>query len=248
MKINDMIINGGKELGIEISEYQKEQLLNYSYLLKEWNKKINLTAITDDEGIAIKHFLDSASALCTGKIGKKIIDVGTGAGFPGMVLKILKPDIELTLLDSLNKRINFLNTVASEISLTSVETVHMRAEDGGKNIKYREGFDTAVSRAVANLRILAEYCLPYVKVGGYFLALKGPVAEEELTDANRAISILGGETEAVFNAKIPYSALNHKIIIIKKVRHTPMKYPRKSVLITKNPIEQCYKISKSTAK
>lgn len=248
MKISDIIINGGKELGIDISEYQKEQLLSYASLLKEWNEKMNLTAITDDEGIAVKHFLDSASALCTGKIGKKVIDVGTGAGFPGMVLKILKPDMELTLLDSLNKRVNFLNTAVEEMNLNAVETVHMRAEDGGKNIKYRESFDTAVSRAVANLRVLAEYCLPYVKLGGYFLALKGPIAEEELADANRAIAILGGETEAVFNAKIPYSELKHKIIIIKKVRHTPIKYPRKAVLITKNPIEQCYKVSKNTAK
>ena len=132
--------------------------------------------------------------------------------------------------------------------MCNVETVHLRAEDGGQNAKYREKFDTAVSRAVANLRVLAEYCLPYVKVGGYFLALKGPVAEEELNDAKRAISILGGEVESVFDAKIPYSDLNHKIIIIKKVRHTPMKYPRKAALITKNPIEQCYKTSKRTAK
>lgn len=248
MRMNELITAGCRELDINISDEQTDKLLKYASLLKEWNEKINLTAITDDEGIAIKHFLDSATALCTGKVGKNVIDVGTGAGFPGMVLKILKPDINITLLDSLNKRINFLNEVTEKTALDGVETVHLRAEDGGKNVKYRERFDTAVSRAVANLTVLSEYCLPYVKIGGYFLALKGPVAEEELLLARRAISILGGEVEAVFDAKIPYSDLKHKIIIIKKVRHTPMKYPRKTALITKNLIEQCYKIQKNTAK
>ncbi len=248
MEIKETVIKGGKLLGIDVSEEMAQKLLTYSELLKEWNEKINLTAITDDEGIAIKHFLDSATAICTGKVGEKVIDVGTGAGFPGMVLKILKPDIKITLLDSLNKRINFLNEVVKECSLSDVKTVHLRAEDGGQNAEHREKYDTAVSRAVANLTVLAEYCLPYVKVGGYFLALKGPVADEELKDARKAIGILGGEVLQVFDAKIPFSELNHKIIIIKKVRHTPMKYPRKAALITKNPIEQCYKIKKNAAK
>ena len=248
MKIKDIVINGGKSLGLDICEEKAEKLFCYAELLKEWNEKINLTAITDDEGIAVKHFLDSATALCTGKVGKKIIDVGTGAGFPGLVIKILNPEAKVTLLDSLNKRINFLNEVIEKNSITDVETVHCRAEDGAKNSKYREKFDTAVSRAVARLPVLAEYCLPYVKVGGYFLALKGPVADEELKEAKRAISILGGEVEDVFDTSIPYSDLNHKIIIIKKVRHTPIKYPRKAALISKTPIEQCYKTSKNAAK
>ena len=248
MKIKEILLNGGADLGIEIDNSKAEQLIQYAELLKEWNEKINLTAICDDEGIAIKHFLDSATALCTGKVGKSIIDVGTGAGFPGLVLKILKPEADVTLMDSLNKRITFLNDVIEKTSIEKIETVHLRAEDGAKKTEYREKFDTAVSRAVARLPVLAEYCLPYVKVGGYFLALKGPVADEELKEAKRAISILGGEVESVFDAKIPYSDLNHKIIIIKKVRHTPIKYPRKSALISKIPIEQCYKISKNTAK
>ena len=248
MGIEEIVKKGAYELGIEVTDEMAGKLLEYSRLLVEWNEKINLTAITDDEGIAIKHFLDSATAICTKCIGESVIDVGTGAGFPGLVLKILKPEIKMTLLDSLNKRINFLNTVSQTLGLDNVEAVHMRAEDGGQNALYREKFDTAVSRAVANLKVLAEYTLPFVKVGGYFLALKGPVAEEELVEAKRAISILGGEVEMVYDAKIPFSDLNHKIIIIKKVRHTPIKYPRKSVQITKIPIEQCYKVKKNAAK
>ncbi len=248
MGIEEIVKNGASELGLDIADDKLKKLSLYAKLLVEWNEKINLTAITDDEGIAIKHFLDSLTPLLTGKVGESVIDVGTGAGFPGLVLKILKPDMKLTLLDSLNKRINFLNEVSSSLELEDIFTVHMRAEDGGQNARYREKFDTAVSRAVANLKVLAEYTLPFVKVGGYFLALKGPAQESELNDAKRAISILGGEVESVFDAKIPFSDLNHKIIIIKKVRHTPIKYPRKSVQISKIPIEQCYKIKKNTAK
>lgn len=233
--------NGFKELDINITPAQIDKLITYSDLLVEWNEKINLTAIYDDDGIAKKHFLDSATALMTGCVGKKVIDVGTGAGFPGLVLKILRPDIELTLLDSLNKRINFLKAVANEIG-ADAEFVHARAEDGGRT--HREKFDTVVSRAVANMTVLSELCLPFLKVGGYFLALKGPLADEELTAAKRAIYILGGEIEDVFSAHIPETDLNHKIIIIKKVRHTPQQYPRKPGIATKNPIGTCYNLKK----
>lgn len=232
-------------MGIGISDGQLEQLEKYGHLLQEWNEKINLTAITDDEEIAVKHFLDSLTALLTDKVNGSVIDVGTGAGFPGLVLKTVKPEIQLTLLDSLNKRINFLKAAAEELSLEGVEFVHGRAEDFGMNIKYREKFDTAAARAVANLRVLAEWCLPFVKVGGYFLALKGPLADDELKDAKKAIHILGGEVEDVFEAKIPYSDLSHKIIIIKKVRRTPSKYPRKPGIAIKSPIETCYNLSKN---
>ncbi len=232
-------------MGIGISDGQLEQLEKYGHLLQEWNEKINLTAITDDEEIAVKHFLDSLTALLTDKVNGSVIDVGTGAGFPGLVLKTVKPEIQLTLLDSLNKRINFLKAAAKELSLEGVEFVHGRAEDFGMNIKYREKFDTAAARAVANLRVLAEWCLPFVKVGGYFLALKGPLADDELKDAKKAIHILGGEVEDVFEAKIPYSDLSHKIIIIKKVRRTPSKYPRKPGIAIKSPIETCYNLSKN---
>ena len=242
--MKDLITNGTKELKIELSENQIEQLERYAELLVSWNEKINLTAITDDEGIATKHFLDSLTALNTGLVNGKIIDVGTGAGFPGLVLKIAKPEIELTLLDSLNKRINFLKEVSGDLSLSGVEFVHARAEDGGRDRKYRGQFDTVVSRAVANLTVLSEWCLPFLKQGGYFLALKGPLADEELKGAQRAIKILGGRVEDVFEADIPFTDLHHKIIIIKKVGHTSPKYPRKAGIATKLPIGTPYNLSK----
>ena len=243
--MEQILKNGFTELGEELSQEKISALIQYARLLQEWNEKINLTAITDDEGIATKHFLDSASALLTDKVKGKVIDVGTGAGFPGLVLKTVRPQIELTLLDSLNKRINFLKEVSSELSLDGIDFVHGRAEDFGVNAKYREKFDTVVSRAVARLSVLAEWCLPFVKQGGYFLALKGPLADEELKEAERAIYVLGGEVEEVFEVKIPFTDLSHKIIIIKKVRHTPPKYPRKPGIAVKSPIETCYNLSKN---
>lgn len=244
--VSDLIKNGSDILGLDLDNTQISNLMKYSSLLKEWNEKINLTAITDDEGICTKHFLDSLTALCTGKIRGKVIDVGTGAGFPGMVLKTVKPDISLTLLDSLNKRINFLKALGDELNIKDgIEYIHSRAEDAGKNKLYREKFDTAVSRAVANMTVLSEWCLPFVKLGGYFLALKGPLAEDEVKDAKRAIHILGGEIEDIFSAQIPFTELKHKIIIVKKVRHTPLKYPRKPGIATKTPIETCYNLSKN---
>ncbi len=242
--MRDLIINGTEKLNIPLNDAQVNKLTNYAKLLVEWNEKINLTAITDNEGIATKHFLDSLTALQTGHVKGRVIDVGTGAGFPGMVLKIARPEIELTLLDSLNKRINFLREVGSELNLDGVEYVHARAEDGGRDRQYRGQFDTVVSRAVANLTVLSEWCIPYLKRSGYFLALKGPLADEELKDARRAISILGGKIEDVFEADIPFTDLKHKIIIIKKVGQTPLKYPRKAGIATKTPLGTCYNISK----
>ena len=238
----EILQKGTETLGISLSEDQCSQLVKYASLLKEWNEKMNLTAICDDEGIATKHFLDSMTALLTDKVTGKVIDVGCGAGFPGMVLKIMKPEIELTLLDSLAKRLTFLDTVCKEIDVSGVETVHQRAEDGARMM--RESFDTVVSRAVANMTVLSELCLPFLKVGGYFLALKGPLADEELSAAKRAIEILGGKVECVFSAEIPFTDLNHKIIIVKKVRQTPMQYPRKPGIAAKSPIGGCYNLKK----
>ncbi|MCC8169492.1 MAG: 16S rRNA (guanine(527)-N(7))-methyltransferase RsmG, partial [Oscillospiraceae bacterium] len=201
--IKDFISDGCEMLGIPVTDEQLLQLIRYADLLKEWNKKINLTAITDDEGIAAKHFLDSLTAIKTGYISGKVIDVGTGAGFPGLVLKIAKPEIELTLLDSLNKRINFLRMVSDNLNLGDIEFLHLRAEDGGANRAYRGKFDVVVSRAVANMTLLSEWCIPFLKVGGRFLALKGPLADKELLDAKRAISILVGEVEKVMEVEIP---------------------------------------------
>ncbi len=242
--MRDLIKTGALRLGIELSEEQVNRLIEYARLMKEWNEKINLTAITDDEGIATKHFLDSLTALGTGYVGGRVIDVGTGAGFPGLVLKIARPDIQLTLLDSLNKRINFLREVCSALGIDGVEFVHARAEDCGMNRVYRGKFDTVVSRAVANMTLLSEWCIPFLKEGGRFLALKGPLADEELDGARRAISILGGEVEKVYGAEIPFTELAHKIIIVKKVRQTPMRFPRKPAIAAKNPIEQCYNLRK----
>ncbi len=238
--MKDILKSGSVELGCELSEEQIEKLMRYSELLVSWNEKINLTAITDEFSIATKHFLDSMSAISTGYVTGKTIDVGCGAGFPGLVLKIAKPEIDLTLLDSLNKRINFLKTVCEDLEINDIRFEHSRAEDGARRM--REQFDTVVSRAVANMCVLSELCIPFLKIGGRFLALKGPLAEDELKEAKRAISILGGEVENVFEAKIPHTDLSHKIIIVKKVRHTPMQYPRKAGIVTKNPIDSCYNL------
>lgn len=242
--MRDLIKNGAEQLNIPLNGEQIERLIKYAALLVEQNEKMNLTAITDGGEIATKHFLDSLTAINTGYVKGRVIDVGTGAGFPGLVLKIAKPEIELTLLDSLNKRISFLKAVGAELGLDGVEYVHARAEDAGQNAAYRGGFDTVVSRAVANMATLSEWCLPFLKTGGRFLALKGPAADEELKNAKRAISILGGATEEVKEVNIPFTELNHKIIIVKKVRQTPMKYPRKPAIAAKKPIEQCYNLRK----
>ena len=242
--MQDLIKNGAAELGIELDNNQVEQLITYARLLVEWNEKINLTAITDSEGIVTKHFLDSLSAFKTGHVGKSVIDVGTGAGFPGLVLKIADPEIKLTLLDSLNKRITFLKAVAEELGFDDIEFIHGRAEDFAHMAKYRGKFDTVVSRAVAKMRTLSEWCVPYVREGGYFLALKGPLADEELTDAKRVISIMGGELEGVSEVAIPFTDLEHRIINVKKVRQTPIRFPRKPAVAAKMTVEQCYKMRK----
>ena len=242
--MKEILRQGFEQLALDADDTKIDQLMLYAKELVEWNEKINLTAICDDFGIATKHFLDSATPLLTDYVKGKVIDVGTGAGFPGLVLKILKPEIELTLLDSLNKRINFLKDVSDKMGVTA-EFVHSRAEDGGRT--HRAKFDTVVSRAVANMTVLSELCLPFLKVGGYFLALKGPLADEELEDAKKAIHILGGEVIDVFSAKIPHTDLNHKIIVVKKVRQTPQQYPRKAGIVTKNPIGNCYNVKKKSA-
>lgn len=234
--MKNLLINGADKLGTPLTEHQAEQFVKYAQLLVEWNNNINLTAITDDEGIVTKHFLDSLTPLLTGKISGSVIDVGTGAGFPGFPIKIANPAVQLTLLDSLNKRVKFLQTVADELGLDNVTCIHSRAEDGGKNKQLREKFDVCVSRAVANLAVLAELCLPFVKVGGVFMALKGPLADTEIEQGKKAISALGGEIVGITEFDIPFTDLNHKIIMIKKVRHTPPQYPRKAGVPSKNPI------------
>ena len=226
-------------LGNILDDIKIEKFQRYYELLVDWNEKINLTAITEKTEVATKHFLDSILITESGKFtsGAKVIDVGTGAGFPGLPLKIFDESLNVTLMDSLGKRINFLNEVINELSLENVETIHSRAEDLGQDKNHREHYDIAVSRAVANLSTLSELCLPFVKVGGYFISLKGPNVENEIADAKKAIKLLGGEIENVVNYDIPGTDLNHNMVIIKKVSNTSTKYPRKAPKPAKEPLK-----------
>lgn len=240
--MKESIITGAATLGITLTSGQAEALVRYFEILTERNRQVNLTRITEPHDVVSKHFLDSLTALATGRVKGRVIDVGTGAGFPGLVLKCAVPDIELTLLDSLNKRVEFLKDAADAMGIKDgIEFVHSRAEDAGLDPARREKYDTVVSRAVANMRTLSEWCLPLLKTGGYFLALKGPLADDELSDAQRAIEILGGTVEEVKSVSIPFTDLDHKIIIVKKIRKTPRQFPRKGGKSTAVPIEKAYK-------
>ena len=230
-----MIINVDK-LGITLSEIQLKQFYNYMNLLIEWNKKINLTAITEPNEIILKHFVDSLTISKYISDGTRVVDVGTGAGFPGIPLKIYRQDIEITLLDSLQKRINFLDEVIRELNLEKIETIHSRVEDFGKDKRYREKFDIATSRAVANLATLSEYLLPLVKVGGKVISMKGSLIEEELENSKNAIKILGGKIEKVDEFNLPNSDISRNIVLIDKIKETPNKYPRKAGEPSKKPL------------
>lgn len=238
MNSMDILQEGSRALGLVLTEQQGQQLIRYKELLLFWNEKINLTAIIEERDVMIKHFLDSLSCVKASplKDGIKIIDVGTGAGFPGIPLKVYYTDIQLTLLDSLNKRINFLKEVCETLGLKGVEFLHGRAEDYGNNKHYREKYDVAVARAVAELNSLAEYCLPFVKVGGFFIAQKGPNIEEEMERAQKAIEVLGGKIVEKIDIPLPFSEITHNIVIIKKIKQTLTKYPRKAGTPTKNPL------------
>lgn len=230
--------DGFKQLNILYDESTINNFLKYKELLLEWNNKINLTTITDDEDIDVKHFLDSISPLNVIDFkDKSVIDVGTGAGFPGLPIKIVEKSIKLTLLDSLNKRINFLDEVISSINADNAVTVHGRAEDAARDKEYRENYDIAVSRAVANLPVLLEYCMPFVKVNGYFVCLKGPNVNEEINEATKALNVLGGVVERIEKVELPHSDIVHSVIIIKKIRQTPTVYPRKAGTPSKKPIK-----------
>lgn len=228
-----LLRKGLTELGLDDSG--TPSLLRYGELLLEKNKVMNLTAITEPEDVAALHFLDSAALLTLADFkGKSVVDVGTGAGFPGMPMKILEPTIQLTLLDSLGKRINFLQEVCDDLGLTEVACVHARAEEFAA--AHRQSFDFAVSRAVANLAVLCELCLPLVKVGGYFLSMKSVDSGEELEQARKAIRTLGGTVERTMDYRIPGTDVKHRVILIKKTAKTPEKYPRPFAKIKKNPL------------
>lgn len=227
--IKDLLLNFIKDYKITLTENQYEQFQKYFELLVEWNEKMNLTAITDESGVALKHFADSLSLLNFVDIpqNSSLADVGTGAGFPGVVLKIARPDIKLTLIDSLNKRLVFLGEVCAQLGIEA-ELIHSRAEDGARDEKLRESFDFAVSRAVARMNVLSEYCLPYVKVGGAFCAMKGAQANEEFKESLNAINTLGGKLEKKYFFELPENGGERAIAVVRKVRNTPQKYPRQS--------------------
>ncbi len=220
----------------EFNNEEKELFEKYMQLLLEWNEKINLTAITKKEDIILKHFIDSETILPFIGDGSKVIDVGTGAGLPGIPMKILNNSLDITLMDSLNKRINFLNEVINELKLEKIEAIHSRAEELGRNEKYREKYDVAVSRAVANLSTLLEYMMPFVKIGGKCICMKGPNVQKELKRAEKAIKELGGELEKVYNFVLPNSDIERNIIIIRKKQKINFKYPRKAGTPGKEPL------------
>ena len=224
-----------KQIEIELTKEQIEKYYNYMNLLLEWNEKINLTAIIEPREIILKHFVDSLTIAKYIKDDEKMIDVGTGAGFPGIPLSIVKENIDIVLLDSLNKRINFLEEVKENLKLENITTIHGRAEEFGKNKKERETYDIATSRAVAPLNILLEYLLPLVKVGGKAICMKGSNIEE-IENAKNALEILGGQIEKIEEITLPNSDIKRNIIIVKKVKNTPSKYPRKPGTPSKEPI------------
>lgn len=224
-----------KEIELKSSHENIEKLYDYMNILLEWNKKINLTAIVEENQIIEKHFIDSLTILKYIKDNDKIIDVGTGAGFPGIPVAI-NSNSNIVLLDSLNKRINFLNEVKEKLNLSNIQNIHGRAEEIARKKEHREKYDVAVSRAVAPLNILVEYLLPFVKVGGICICMKGPNATEEISKAQNAIKILGGELEEQINIKLNNEELDRNLIIIKKVKNISEKYPRKAGTPTKDPL------------
>lgn len=225
-------------LGISLTSRQQEQFVQFYEILVEWNKVMNLTGITEYEEVNEKHFIDSLSLVQAIDIDKvrTVIDIGTGAGFPGIPLKIAFPHLKIVLLDSLNKRINFLNTVIDELELTEIVTIHGRAEDYAKRAEYREQFDLCVSRAVANLSTLSEYCLPYVKTGGMFIPYKSGEIDDEVQQAKKAIHILGGKLDEVIKFQLPNTEINRSFVKINKVQNTAKKYPRKAGMPSKEPL------------
>lgn len=228
-------------LGVSLTDRQTEQFLTYYEMLVEWNGFMNLTAITEYEEVMKKHFVDSVSLIKAYDVTKSVsvIDIGTGAGFPGLALKIAFPNLELTLLDSLNKRIQFLNEVIEKLALTEIETIHGRAEDYARPGKLREKYDLCVSRAVANLSTLSEYCLPFVKKGGFFISYKSEKISEEVKAAQGAISVLGGEVKEQVEFLLPNSDIYRNLFVIEKIKACPAKYPRKAGLPAKEPLYIC---------
>ena len=230
--------NGCRELGIELSQKQKNQFIQFYEFLVEKNKVMNLTGLTEFEEVLTKHFLDSLA--CVKAVDMKkvttVMDIGTGAGFPGVPLKIAFPHLEACLLDSLKKRVNFLEETFALLKLQNITAIHGRAEEFAKNKSYRETYDLCVSRAVSNLATLSEYCLPYVKVGGKFISYKSGTVQEEAEQAEKAVRILGGKIQDVVYFNLPDSEIQRSLVVIEKIKPTPGKYPRKAGTPLKEPL------------
>lgn len=234
--IKEKLISQAKGLGIKVTAEQAAKFQRYMELLIEWNEKLNLTAITEPDEIVEKHFIDSLTLLlaCRPKEGGKLLDVGTGAGFPGVPVKIMRPDLEVTLLDGSNKRLNFLGQLCGELGI-ECRRVHKRAEEAGLDKAMRESYDLVTARAVAQLRVLCEYCLPLVKMKGFFVAMKGPGAGDELAEAKNALDILGGDKVEVKRFELP-EAGERNLIVVRKLSFTPKGYPRHGGTISKHPL------------
>lgn len=244
--MSEFLVNKFKEINIDLSDKQVEQFEKYFELLVEWNKVMNLTAITEKSEVIIKHFVDSLS-IClfdeldfANKVNRqnivRVLDVGTGAGFPGIPLKIVFPSLKVTLLDSLNKRVNFLNTVIDELGLDNIEAIHGRAEDYAKKSEYREQFDLVVSRAVSNLATLSEYCLPYVREGKFFVPYKSQKLNEEVSKGSKAIAVMGGKIIGKYKFILADTDNERSFLYVKKIKKTPNKYPRGGNKPAKEPI------------
>lgn len=236
--MNKRLLDKVESLSLSLNEKQVQQFITFYEMLVEWNKVMNLTGITEYDEVIEKHFVDSLSLVKAIDINKftTVIDIGTGAGFPGIPLKIAFPHLKVTLLDSLNKRIKFLNAVIDELGLEDIETIHGRAEDFAKQEKYREQYDLCVSRAVANLSTLSEYCLPYVKVNGMFVPYKSGDIDEELNASKKAVQILGGKIEDSIKFQLPGTDIGRSFVNIKKIKNTGKKFPRKAGLPSKEPL------------
>lgn len=239
MEKTDRFLKSLEKLNIHLNEKQVYQFIKYYEMLIETNKVMNLTAITDFDEVIDKHFVDSLALIQAIDLNKelKVIDVGTGAGFPGIPLKIAFPELDILLLDSLNKRIHFLDQVISELGLENIQTLHGRAEDFGKNPLYREKFDLCVSRAVANLSTLSEYCVPFVQVDGYFISYKSGKVQEELDASRHAVDILGGKVEKCLNYALADTDMERSLVVIHKLKPTKKAYPRKAGKPSKEPLQ-----------
>ena len=235
-EFSNLMIDYGKEINIVFTEEQLQKFYQYMNLLIEWNEKINLTAIVEPKEIILKHFIDSLTIIKYIEPNKSVIDIGTGAGFPGIPVKIMREDLDITLLDSLNKRIHFLNEVIQKLELKNITAIHARIEEFAKNKQYREAFDVATSRAVANLTTLSEYMLPMVDLKGMVICMKGSEINEEISKSKNSIKLLGGKIDKIEEFTLPKSDNRRNLILIKKERQTPGKYPRKPGIPSKEPL------------